>query len=516
MHRNGVRPLRVAIVGLGPKGLFALERLLDRAADTATGPIAVEIFEPHSVLGAGPVYDPDQPDYLRMNLDAAEVTIWPAGSAAVPATEQLSFTQWQRANLELSDCERYPPRAEMGRYLAAGAALLVEHAAQRIEVAVHRREVAAVTALSSGWQVAAEDAGGEFDEVLVATGHAHAWDGMLANGWNHAAPLVERVFPVEANLNPIPRGARVAVRGYALTFIDAALALTEGRGGRFEPVTDGTGLLYRKAGTEPAKILPFSRTGEPMVAKPQRDEVATDETWRELTSQARERISKLPPDGEAVAALEAIVTTLAGIRHGVESDAANLGVAWRALYPAVVERFGADGIGDAEWPAFRVVATQMERYAFGPPAINAAKLEALIRAGIVDPTHCRGGRIETEGAQSELCSQAGRTPIDIVLDAVLAPPGAIGLDSPLLRGMLTDGVARVQRGRRGLEVAADASCVAARGGLSYGLSAYGRPTEDSVIGNDTLNRSLHPQLDLWADRVIARSREPAAIMPSAG
>jgi hypothetical protein len=42
-------------------------------------------------------------------------------------------------------------------------------------------------------------------------------------------------YPVDRWLEagPIAPGAVVAVRGFALTFIDLALALTEGRGGSF-------------------------------------------------------------------------------------------------------------------------------------------------------------------------------------------------------------------------------------------------------------------------------------------
>jgi hypothetical protein len=57
-------------------------------------------------------------------------------------------------------------------------------------------------------------------------------------------------------------------------------------------------------------------------------------------------------------------------------------------------------------------------------------------------------------------------------------------------------------GGRGLEVTADAACVGRSGSPSPGLAAIGRPTEDSVIGNDTLNRVLHPQADSWARRVV--------------
>jgi uncharacterized NAD(P)/FAD-binding protein YdhS len=73
--------MRVAIVGLGPKGLYALERLLDHARDL--GPAAgleIDVFEPHPVPGAGPVYDPRQPEYLLMNFAAGHVDMWwPSG-----------------------------------------------------------------------------------------------------------------------------------------------------------------------------------------------------------------------------------------------------------------------------------------------------------------------------------------------------------------------------------------------------------------------------------------------------
>ena len=140
----------------------------------------------------------------------------------------------------------------------------------------------------------------------------------------------------------------------------------------------------------------------------------------------------------------------------------------------------------------------------GPPELNARKLEALIDAGFVDPAHSRGGRIETACGRSRLCSDAGRAEIDVVVDAVLPPPGVVGLESPLLNGLIADGHARVRPGRRGIEVGADAICISAEGSESLGLAACGRPTEDSVIGNDTLSRTLHPQLDRWA-----RSRDRA-------
>ena len=86
---------------------------------------------------------------------------------------------------------------------------------------------------------------------------------------------------------------------------------------------------------------------------------------------------------------------------------------------------------------------------------------------------------------------------------MLPGPGAAG-HGGLLAGLIARGHARVEPGRRGLDVASDGGCRARDGSLSAGLSAIGRPTEDSVIGNDTLSRSLHPHADRWARRVVQR------------
>ena len=45
----------------------------------------------------------------------------------------------------------------------------------------------------------------------------------------------------------------------------------------------------------------------------------------------------------------------------------------------------------------------MERIAFGPPAVNAAKLLALIEAGLVDLTHVRGGELTSRG-RAHVCA----------------------------------------------------------------------------------------------------------------
>jgi diaminopimelate decarboxylase len=135
----------------------------------------------------------------------------------------------------------------------------------------------------------------------------------------------------------------------------------------------------------------------------------------------------------------------------------------------------------------------MERISFGPPPVNAAKLLALIECGKVDLTCLATGPSDEA---------------DVIVDAVIPPPGAsAGQDGPAA-SLVRDRVVRTAHGRRGLELTSDLFCVGVHGRPQRGLTVIGRATEDWVIGNDTLNRSLHPHPDLWAQRVLERAVHP--------
>lgn len=534
--------VRIAIVGMGPKGLFALERVLHHARRTTTA-VQVDVYEPHPFPGAGPVYDPRQPAYLRMNFPSQRIDLWPAGSLAVPAGQQRSFSdQGHRAP------ETYAPRAEVGRYLADGYALLAASAPAIVRLLP--RHVATLTPDDGRWSV---DGGAErYDEVVLATGHRAA---PAVTRRPHAAALVPAVFPVDERLRSVAPGARVAVRGFALTALDACLALTEGRGGSFTPVA-GDRWTYERSGAEPGRILPFSRTGRPMHAKPDLDLFADHRGLLRATREGTQRLLDLPEGftigGDLVAVLadtagrglravggggdpagllhdllaprgagpvlpdargELEASLLVGTGRSAPDAAWALGHTWRALYPAIVARCGGHGLADDRWPAFRRLAQELERIAFGPPPVSVAKLLALADAGIVDLGRTSGGGLSEDGGRTVLTGPTGRHEVDVVVDAVLPGPGARPGDDGVVGGLLAAGHARLRAGRRGIEVLEDGTLVGADGRAVQGLAAVGRPTEDWVVGNDTLSRTLHPQIDRWAARVatpVARRRAVAA------
>lgn len=553
--------LRVAIVGLGPKGMYALERLLEHASTLEAGAgIEVDAFEPHPAPGAGPIYDPGQPSYLRMNFAADAVDMWHPTSSTVPPAERLSFDAWRELRSPACDRDIYAARALVGRYLADGLETMLRNAPASTRIQLRQARIRVIRWHGGGWELAPEGPDGVYDEVLIATGHDQSGDSSLASAWEHSASLVPTVYPVGRSLGPerVPAGATVAVRGFALSFIDAALALTQGRGGSFVPAGDGYRMHYSPTDSDAGLILPFSRTGRPMLAKPGPGLAAGVPALEPIAERGREQLLHLPAGFDLRHDLLPILaattranlvaagdrTTRAAADHAgawlaraagglpratvrdpsseIERSLAigmgvrvpdlqwALGHTWRALYPALVQRLGGDRLAERDWPAFHRLATEMERVAFGPPPCNAAKLLALIDAGRIDLQHVRGARLVGRGAGTRLRSDRGERAIDVVVDAVLADPGARDAKGGLLRGLLDAGHARVLPGRRGLDVGPDGGCRGENGLTTPGLSAIGRPTEDAVIGNDTLSRALHPLADHWARRVVQRSREEAS------
>jgi uncharacterized NAD(P)/FAD-binding protein YdhS len=518
--------VRIAIVGFGPKGLFALERLLDHARALEPGArLEIDLFEPHPSPAAGPSYDPAQPSYLRMNFAAELIDMWCPGGHAVPVTIQRSFVAWREAAGEPDD-GAYPSRAQVGRYLSAGFEALLQHVPRSVTVRLRQTAIEDITPNACGWDLTSFGSlAGCYDEVLVSTGH------------EQGSP-----FPVDRWLSHdrVPPAATVAVRGFALTFIDTALTLTEGR----------------TAADAVAAILPFSRTGRPMLAKPSPLVAASIPGLASIAARGSEEllalegrvdlrrgllpilarvlreslaaagaepccepgawlaqaISGVPVSSDLPPAAELERSLAIGSGRAAPDLSWALGHAWRALYPAIVARLAGDGLETRDWPAFRRLAAELERVAFGPSPANAEKLLGLIASGRVDLSHVAGGRIAERQGRVFVRSAGGERAVDAVVDAVLPAAGVPAGSDALAARLVAAGHARVPRFRRGIEVDADGTCIGRDGARSAGLAAIGRPTEDSVIGNDTLSRTLHPLADLWGRRVAARcsagSRDP--------
>lgn len=494
--------------------------------------------------GAGSVWRVDQPEVLRLNVTAGSVD-----ASSTLSTENL--TAWvNRVAPELSG-EKYPPRRLVGRYLQEQFRLLSQHGRARVSHAPF--VVTGVERDGELWRVSGPFGAQPYDEILLATGHGLATADTVepAAGALNSSPLIG---DYDAILEPsdIPAGSDVWIRGAALTAYDVVLLLSEGRGGFWEQTkgdSDGPRpeLQYCPSGEEPGRITFFSRSGSLMdpksesvpiavaicldeyrqrlrqwgkeVRNDRRDvEVNLDELWVILLHCAQDcarvmglavsaqKLWRTAVTGQSVEAHgratngSIAVRSSAHLRNSLAVNHLNAPVTtgwlwarvWSGLYVELVPAMDRLPRSIRASLRFGRVAHHLEKFTFGPPELTARKLVALIDAGVL---HFAG---------PDECAPAG----SVLIDAVTPGPGVLRAAAPegcpnseLIAKLLATGNVSILPGDRGLLTEADGTCVAQDGSRSESLSAVGRPTEGPTLGHDTLNRSLHGEHRLWAQRI---------------
>ncbi|HEV8432086.1 MAG TPA: FAD/NAD(P)-binding protein [Thermoanaerobaculia bacterium] len=479
----------VAIVGLGPKGLHCLERLCaEYAAGPAGEPLVVHVFDREE---CSPIYDTTQPDHIIVNVAVGEIDFWDAVDPPPAAGRGPSFVDWYGAPLTGNE---YLPRAVVGRYLRDCLRRLLDHVPPGMTIVRHGEEVADID------DGVLQPAGVRADRILLATGHQRR-----GTGWKPAPHevFIPFVYPVTEMMRPVPAGSRVAMLGIGLTFIDAVLELTEGRGGRFK------GGTYVRSGNEPAVIYPYSRTGLPMTPKPddfpppRKLRFVTDEALAELRARGqidfeRDVIPLIDQELEGFDWRSAINPVVDNVTSYMEEaiatakrEATPISL-WYEIRTALnnVLRFGGftpeshRALIDDYFPRFK-------RVVFGPPVINAEKILALTKAGVIDFRYSRQPRIDG---------------VDVLIDARFPKTDIVADPSPLYRNLCRRGIIRPFRNGDYAPGAIDMTpgsqhVIGADGAVNETIAVIGIPTEGNFVGNLTIVRDSFA--GTWARDVIA-------------
>jgi len=264
----------VAIIGLGPRGLNVLERVL-AVAGQAGERLRIELIDPAGD-GAG-MHAVDQPDYLLLNTICSQVTMF-ADRCSVGDTIRLtgpSLYEWvvERGlrigedGFSVGTSGRpiqpwdFLPRRLLGEYLGWFFKLLLARLPAGVQVRLHRSQ--AIGLAEDGEQFRIELSSGE----RVSAGRVFLTLGYPGNvaAEHPSGRLIAQPYPMPRQLGRIPTGATVAIGGFGLTAMDAMSCLTVGRGGRYE--RHGRGLRYLPSGAEP-RLLFYSRSGRPCRARP--------------------------------------------------------------------------------------------------------------------------------------------------------------------------------------------------------------------------------------------------------
>ncbi|MGH9045564.1 MAG: FAD/NAD(P)-binding protein [Acidimicrobiales bacterium] len=318
----------VAIVGMGPWGLAALERLVSGALeDRSSGALRVHVIEP-GTPGSG-VFGGEQPDYLILNTPCGQHSLYPFPDEARHRAA-TGFYEWAISSGYQwvgGRCRRtvhgqpitphdFLPRRLMGEYLAWFYRRLVAEAPRNMEIVHHPSRATDIVTDTNAEVVTLSDGGAvRADHVILTTG-------LTANrSLSECAPI--GAYPVSRLQKEISSLATVAVSGMGLAAIDVVAALTVGRGGTFER-RDGR-LHYRRSGAEP-RITLFSRRGFPYCAKSIGSGDITG-VYRPAicTREATEALARSPVDLGAIdAAKDLLPLVLAEMTVAFYSQAARL------------------------------------------------------------------------------------------------------------------------------------------------------------------------------------------------
>ncbi|WP_327145290.1 3-carboxy-cis,cis-muconate cycloisomerase family FAD/NAD(P)-binding protein [Nocardia sp. NBC_01327] len=288
MRSSAVEVLRVAIVGVGPRGLNVFERICANLGEHRFG---AEIYLVDSMrVGTGAVWRTEQSPYLLMNTVASQITAFTDHSVDMlgPVVAGPSVYEWacrlratgnfaRLPTAVFGECcalgpDSYPTRATYGHYLRWA----YEHFRDRNARYIRAHEITATATdlrdepsglqelrLADGSQI------GGLHAVVLAQGHIAPTTATSEGSMGRRALRLGLSYIAAANaadvcLDRIPAHEPIIIRGLGLTFFDYMALLTTGRGGRFR--SEGESLEYQSSGHEPL-IVAGSRRGVPHHAR---------------------------------------------------------------------------------------------------------------------------------------------------------------------------------------------------------------------------------------------------------
>ncbi len=276
----------IIIVGVGPRGLYALEKLVEAIGSFEINQeIHISLIEPTDQLGSGHVYDTDQPETNWINITDRALEADLQGRPVITINGLNiegfpSYRQWNRTKTseKIRQMDVFPQRAHMGRYLRERFESIAGTLSSTGLLTIFKDRVTAVKRDSDRFKVVlVKHKAMMADEVLLSIGHQSTANSEQIKRWRkhvikyNNLHLFEKTYPIE-NLMRIPElysGKTVALRGFGLAMIDVVRMLSEGLGGQFT-LTDvqARTMHYEPSGKEPSAIIPFSLDGLSVVPKP--------------------------------------------------------------------------------------------------------------------------------------------------------------------------------------------------------------------------------------------------------
>ncbi len=544
-------PMKIAIVGFGPRGLAALEKLSVQVG-LGDSPIEVDIFDPHSTPSAGPNFSPTEPDVCLLNLPIREVDLPQSPNKGVP-----QFGQWVK-KFEVNE-EVFVPRSVLGTYFTERFQALMANLPDDLTVTLRPLRVERAVRHDDLWQLAAEGSYfGPYDHVLLSLGQPKTDLDDQADRWREHAKSqgldFTAAYPGKSLIQSASdwAGRAVAIRGLGLSSLDVIRMLTLGLGGQF---VDGR---YVASGREPSVIVPFSLDGHAPAPKPASRDIdalfdPTEDETKSFETALRAAVAGQGDEGLAgiFEVLKPVVSRILSETGAAEDDTAidswltmevqqagqqetrgtveaiegnlkeaegacppsvgfTVGQVWRKWQASLRAIF--DGQETNADIAKSLIAFDegLKRYSYGAPVDNLRQLLILIDAGLVTPFAAEDPNIEPSEDGWMLEADRGAVTASVMIDSVLPPPVIGKVSEPVIQGLVEDGTLVPIYDGAGAHCMPDGGAINQNGRRVVGLSIVGRVTNGSTIADDSIHDCFGHVTERWARGVTLSGKQHAS------
>lgn len=568
----------LAIVGVGPRGHYALENFLRQLESSKSDQgLSVILFEESDQVGNGPVWDTSQPASNWSNINERSLALPERPEIQLGATmigAFPSYHDWANYRPDDSDPNQpdiYPPRRTVGQYLSgrfrtllqpllqSGLATLI---AERVDDVSVRDNGVAITTKAGATHTA--------DQVLLTIGHQPTYRDPQVNDWiaaltsNSAARLFSDPYPIEPILEELHERDEVtlAVRGYGLATIDITRAAAEACG-VFK--IDDEQTRSHSFTPDPAlalDIVPFSLDGLPMGPKPlnasldmqfkpsqetlddlsrqlsdpKAQKVAANETFllnaiipilamtfsgltnrRVFSSSEHENLERVilgwiddPSYGHpSILSTENspidLLNELVGMATGTAPISLDycVGQTWRHCHPTIYAALSHSALPDMALAKCIFLDEGLKRYSFGPPTESLQQLIALHDAGVLSLDYLSDPEVTISPDGWTLSNGSDQTQARVMVDAVLDSPKIKDVNSPLMQGLLKEGVLAPVHDDLGITTLKDGFIIS-HGDKALPIAVLGRLAKGTIIGVDAILECFGQRPRDWAAAAVAR------------
>jgi uncharacterized NAD(P)/FAD-binding protein YdhS len=318
---------KLAIIGLGPRGLSALEQILLISNNKVD--FEIHLYENSEFLGAGNTWNLDQPDYNWINISERALQNLKGRPQTyffdlkIPSFPD--YKDWVEYNIEEKSKthDLFPPRKKIGSYLNERFLSIYKVLKTNKNFKIIKNEVTQIDYKDKHIRVTQSNDNSEnYDEVVICIGHQPTKDDSQLKKWiNHTITsdcyLFKKVYPIKKIAeNPnIKTNYNVAIRGFGLAMIDVVRSLTIGNKGSFKYINPQTfQSTYSPSGKEPKHIIPFSLNGFPLAPKPLNSLI--DELFKPVPedfSLLENKLNEVAKGNKQVDSIQFLTTTIANI-----------------------------------------------------------------------------------------------------------------------------------------------------------------------------------------------------------